>query len=407
MKSISLDQLKSKLQEWLSGNNYSENTIKGYMYEISQLENLMKEEGISEYSEPIGIIYQSRRECDSFKPKTRAKIARSILVWDLLLNDLNIPCCRSDPNKWEEIPFVFKAVVQSYIADSKARCNKHSSLEQKERVCSYFFKILSDLGCSSCDQMEANTILRAILSSKPSWWRIIKCILCHMYDEGFTKLDFSGLVPKNRTVLKIPSVYTKEEIEQAEGTFDLNTDVGKRNLAIFKMASREALRSLDIAELKKSSIDFESNHLLIRQSKTDEDLDLPLFPDVKDALMDYLDNGRPPSDSEYVFLQARAPYMHLSRQHIYKIISTAIVGAGINVEGKHRGGHSLRASSATLKINSGMRYEQVQKSLGHSGRESIKHYAALDVNCLRKCALTPPTVDEESTFGRFLRGMMI
>ena len=120
--------------------------------------------------------------------------------------------------------------------------------------------------------------------------------------------------------------------------------------------------------------------------------------------MDYIENGRPPSDSEYVFLRERAPHNHISRQNVYTIISKTIIGSGINADGKRKGGHSLRASSATHKVNSGMRYDQVQKSMGHSGCETLKHNAALDVNNLRKCALPPPSVDAESSFGRFLRG---
>jgi len=407
MKSIAPEQLKIKLQEWLSSNNYSENTMKSYMSEFSQLDNFLNKHEINEYSEPIGSVYQSQRESNPFRPRTKAQIARSILVWNSLLNESVIPERRCDTHKWKPIPICFEPAVQSFMADAKACCNKRSRLDEKERVCSHFFNILSDLGCNDCEKIDANTILKAILLSESSWWSIIKLILYHMHDDGFTKLDFSGLVPREQKTFKIPDVYSKEEIEIAENSFDLTTAIGKRNLAIFKLASRQALRSLDIAVLKKDSIDFRNNHLKLTQTKTNEDLDLPLFPDVRDALLDYIENGRPSSNSEYVFLRDRAPYGHLSRQNIYTIISKTIIGVGISVAGKRKGGHSLRASSATHRVNSGMRYDQVQKSMGHSGREALKHYATLDVNCLRKCALTPPPVDEESAFGRFLRGQMV
>lgn len=407
LETMSLDQLKNKLQEWLSDNNYSENTVKGYLSEFSQLESFLKDRNINDYSVSMGVIYKTKREQTSLKPRTRTHISRSILVWNMLLDDSDIPNRRCNNHKWKKIPSGFETAVHSFMNDAMSRCNKRSRLEEKGRVCSSFFNILSDLGCTTCDQLNANTVLKAILLSESSWWSIIKLILYHLYDERFTTLDFSGLVPRDHKTLKIPDVYSKEEIELAESTFDLNTGIGKRNFAIFKMASREALRSLDIALLQKSSIDFENNHLSIKQTKTKEDLDIPLFPDVKDALLDYIENGRPSSDSDYIFLRERAPYENLSRQNVYTIISGAIVEAGISVEGKRKGGHSLRASSATHKVNSGMRYDQVQKSMGHSGRESLKHYAALDVKCLRKCALSPPSVDKDSAFGRFLSGHMI
>lgn len=407
MESIPIQKLKYRLQDWLCRSHYTENTVRGYISEFSQLEVFMQEQGFNEYSVEIGGLYQSQREKSSFKSRTKTKIVRSVFIWNLLLDISDIPKRRCDTKKWKPIPVSFMPVVQSYMDDSKARCNKRSTLEEKERICSYFFNFLFDLGCDECSQMEAGIVLKAILMSKSSWWSIIKRILSHMYYEGFTMLDFSGLVPKNHVVLKIPDVYTKEEIEIAENSIDRNTSIGKRNFAIFKIASQEALRSLDIAVLKIGSINFDNNHLKIVQTKTNEELELPLYPDVKDAILDYLENGRPINDSAYVFLRERAPYEHLSRQNIYTIISEIITAAGISVEGKRKGGHSLRASNATHKVNSGMRYVDIQKSLGHSGRESLKHYAVQDINNLRKCAMVPPPVDKESAFGRFLRGQMV
>ena len=41
-------------------------------------------------------------------------------------------------------------------------------------------------------------------------------------------------------------------------------------------------------------------------------------------------------------------------------------------------------------INNGMPYNAVRKVLGHKDPESIKHYAALDIESLRRCAIEVP-----------------
>ena len=53
-------------------------------------------------------------------------------------------------------------------------------------------------------------------------------------------------------------------------------------------------------------------------------------------------------------------------------------------------------------VNTGEPYEQVRKVLGHRSPDVIKHYAKLDVERLRLCALeaSPPT----GFFERFLNG---
>lgn len=65
---------------------------------------------------------------------------------------------------------------------------------------------------------------------------------------------------------------------------------------------------------------------------------------------------------------------------------------------KH-GPHALRSSLASSMINNETPYETVRKILGHS---SIKHYAKIDVEKLRKYSLEPPTPTGE--FLNFLYG---
>ena len=127
-----------------------------------------------------------------------------------------------------------------------------------------------------------------------------------------------------------------------------------------------------------------------------------LVPDVKEALEDYIDNSRPDSDDEHIFLSYRAPYNPIDTSTIYSIIAKGFNDAGINTEGKKHGGHSLRASLATDMVNTGQSYEQTRKILGHRSPEVIKHYAKLDIERLRLCALEarPPA----GFFERFLNG---
>ena len=86
---------------------YSENTVKGYLSEFSQLESFLKDRNINDYSVSMGVIYKTKREQTSLKPRTRTHISRSILVWNMLLDDSDIPNRRCNNHKWKKIPFLY------------------------------------------------------------------------------------------------------------------------------------------------------------------------------------------------------------------------------------------------------------------------------------------------------------
>jgi hypothetical protein len=53
-------------------------------------------------------------------------------------------------------------------------------------------------------------------------------------------------------------------------------------------------------------------------------------------------------------------------------------------------------------VNTGMPYDVVRKTLGHADPESVKHYAALDIENLRKCAIEVP--EAGGIFAKYLTG---
>jgi len=73
------------------------------------------------------------------------------------------------------------------------------------------------------------------------------------------------------------------------------------------------LRSVDIARLLLSDIDWPNGEIRITQAKTGNPLTLPLTTDIEEAIKDYILNGRPKSDSNCVFLTCRAPFQGFAR----------------------------------------------------------------------------------------------
>ena len=101
---------------------------------------------------------------------------------------------------------------------------------------------------------------------------------------------------------KLPSYYSKEEILQFENQIDRLSIVGKRDYAMFLLASRLGLRSSDIRLLQFSDIDWDKNEIRIIQKKTKKPVILPLLEDVGTAIIDYVMNARPDKKTKaYLF----------------------------------------------------------------------------------------------------------
>ena len=141
--------------------------------------------------------------------------------------------------------------------------------------------------------------------------RMLRSFFKYLFDEKITATDYSAHIPKEKFVHqpKLPTKYTKEEVEKIRLSIDRASKKGKRDYAIFLLAARLGLRSSDIKFLKFENIDWDKNIIKLDQYKTGKYIELPLLSEVGNAIIDYLQYGRPVSDSSFVFLEAIYPYI--------------------------------------------------------------------------------------------------
>lgn len=155
----------------------------------------------------------------------------------------------------------------------------------------------------------------------------------------------SGLTPRGRK--KLPTVWSEEEIDRLIKGVDLASPNGKRNYAILLLAARLGLRIGDIRDLQLSDIDWQACTLTIVQNKTKEPLTLPISDDVGWAIINYLKNGRPVTESTNIFVRHVPPYDGFApTSNLYNVIAKALSKAGIPSERNAGGFHTLRHSLA-------------------------------------------------------------
>ena len=218
--------------------------------------------------------------------------------------------------------------------------------------------------------------------------RMLRRLCLYAYQNDYHAEDLSGCIPfvKNIRQQRLPAVFTEDEIEKILSSFDRENPLGKRNYAIFLLAARMGLRSCDIKALEFSFINWTEKTLAFTQKKTKKYLTLPLPDDVGWAIIDYLKNGRPISDSKYVFIQHKPPYGQYT--DLRNVLVKQMRKAGIETPANKRiGMHCFRHSLATTMLENGVSLPVISQTLGHADIASTEVYLRINVSQLKLCAL--------------------
>jgi len=152
------------------------------------------------------------------------------------------------------------------------------------------------------------------------------------------------------------------------------------------------LRASDIANLKFENLQWERCTIKFNQFKTGKNIELPMLPEVGNAIVDYMKYGRPKSNEAFIFLLSRSPYTPIHGCSVTGIVHSSLVRAGISIENRKHGAHVLRHSLASILLEKGIILPIISEVLGHENTESAKFYLRIDLKSLRQCTLEVPSV---------------
>ncbi len=217
----------------------------------------------------------------------------------------------------------------------------------------------------------------------------------YAFEQKLSAVDYAKKIPRYKIVNqpKLPSTYSRNEIEKLIASVDRCSAIGKRNYAIILIAARLGLRASDISRLKFDNLHWDTSTIKIKQCKTGKELILPLLVDVGNATIDYLKYGRPKSEEPYVFLTERPPYGHFPSSNVVThVVQRAFRKAGIDIKGRKFGPHSLRHTLAFRMLEASTVLPVISEVLGHESTESTRYYLRIDLKSLRQCMLEVPLV---------------
>ena len=293
-------------------------------------------------------------------------------------------------------PEAFKDSADAYLSYREYIGISSKSIQISRLYLSRFFAFLNTKNVMSLDTVTVPIVLEFLKSlssfGKPTINSIMRTVryylkYCHdngiMHEELFSKLPN----PHYNRQSRLPSTYTEDEVRKTLDTIDMGNPCGIRDYAIILLIARLGLRSSDVANLRFSNIDWESDRIRLTQVKTGNPLELPLLSDVGEAIINYLKNARPKTESDHVFIRVQPPYTEFRSGAVGALVHEHLLRAGIHLEGRKTGSHALRHSLASRLLEHEIPLPVISEILGHVNTQTTMTYLRIDINELKKCAL--------------------
>ncbi len=226
------------------------------------------------------------------------------------------------------------------------------------------------------DELDSRSIAKAI-SALRSFFRF-------MLDEKMREDNPVLILETPRRRMHLPSVLSREAVENMLETVDTGTPIGLRDRTIFELIYSAGLRVSEAVTLNVQDIFFEKGIARVRGKGSKERL-VPFGEEAEKWLRLYLRDSRPrlagagrnPARSQALFIGRRG--RRLSRKGIWKNYSavTGLAGTSSKL-------HSLRHSYATELLAGGADLRSVQELLGHADLTTTQIYTHVDVSLLRE-----------------------
>lgn len=399
-----IDNLMDELFAYMERARYSRVRISDYRYYCQKLRSFMLVNNIGYYDSHVGKAFLKDALGDFsytyLGPKEKALVNHTESLSDFQQTK------RIKQGHKKHPPKVFQGeigrIIESFISYREDTLGLAKKTLQSDSIYLYLFNChINDLGIKRVTDISAEHLTSyAKQVGKPATakqhvaLKILRLFFRYLHDRGILSVDCSHMVPRTnyRCNEHLPSTFTDLEIKALLDAIDRGNPVGKRDYAMILLATRLGIRASDICGLKFEHIIWEHNTLSLTQRKTGKPLELPLLPEIGNAIIDYLKHGRAVSSESYCFLQVQAPYGRTTPSSLGSQVRRYMLDAGINYKKRKHGPHALRHCFASALLKEKVPLPVISELLGHKSMSSSMDYLRVDITSLRQCALEVPLV---------------
>ena len=201
---------------------------------------------------------------------------------------------------------------------------------------------VSQLGAdpSTYDAKGLRTAYRKLLSAGHCHQELktsITAYLRHLSVTGTCSPSLAdALVSHGRYPRRLPPTVDRAELQRLIETIDRSNPIGLRNYALLTILNELGLRGGEVVKLRLQDLNFEQGCIAI-SGKGGRAATVPMTKGVGEALIAYLQQGRPATEDPALFIRARPPHVRL-----YPTALSNLVSAMLKREGYEGGSHVFR-----------------------------------------------------------------
>ncbi len=245
-----------------------------------------------------------------------------------------------------------------------------------------------------CDKVEQFVLAYASAngrSARRSMQSALRTFFRFALHEGYLRQSLDRAVPTLRTykLATVPRGLTEQQTEEVLRGIERGTAVGRRDYAILQLLSTYGVRGGQLRALRLDELDWARDRILFKAVKHGKDVWVPMTLEVGEAVLDYLQNGRPACSCAEVFLTSRAPHHPFPHSTtLSAIVQRRLRAAGIDLPSA--GAHAFRHGFATRMLRQGNGLKAIADVLGHRHLSTTFLYTKVDFNALKQVALEWP-----------------
>lgn len=216
---------------------------------------------------------------------------------------------------------------------------------------------------------------------------VLRVFLRYAHRQGLLTSDLSTAVgwPQVYRLSNIPRSISWDDVNRVLAGVDRRTEAGKRDYGILLLLVTYGLRGREIAALTLDDIDWKRDRLAVPERKAGHSTAFPLSAVVGEAVLDYLQNGRPTTTDRRVFFRAVAPRRPVGAAAVSALSRHYLLKAGVTVP--RPGSHTLRHSAVQRLVDANFDLKTIGDFIGHRSARSTEVYAKVAVEALREVAL--------------------
>lgn len=204
--------------------------------------------------------------------------------------------------------------------------------------------------------------------------RTVRKLIHFLHEEGYLGSDYSASIPLVRAEKVVIATFNENHIERILAQPSRGTFTGLRDYAILLLLLETGMRISELVGIRLPDLRLREYQILVNGKGAKQRL-VPVQSKMRQVLQKYLaQRGSAESDALFISLNGNG----ISKRYVQELIGE--YGRRAHIDDVRVSAHTFRHTMAKFYILAGGDIFSLQRILGHSSLEMVRHYVELFAN---------------------------